>query len=201
MRMRVTCCLAGAALVLLVGGTWAMADGVPIRNDTVWKDDRGQEIMCQGGNLCKFGDTFYFYGWGDYPGDNRKDTITCYSSRDLASWKFERHIYTRNMTDLTLIVPDRLHVIYNATTKEYVMIGKHILPVDDPPIPGQPRVTGGVSFFTSATPARIFAYLGHQMLPGGAGTDYHRDLGPSRTTTGRPTWCPATTSTSRTATS
>jgi len=64
------------------------AGGVPIRNDTAWKDDRGQEIMCQGGNLCKFGDTFYFYGWGDYPGDNRKDTITCYSSRDLASWRF-----------------------------------------------------------------------------------------------------------------
>ena len=114
----------------LLSGAWATAAGAPIRNDTVWKDDRGREIMCQGGNLCKFGDTFYFYGWGDYPGDNRKDTITCYSSRDLASWKFERHIYTRDMTNLTLIVPDRLHVIYNATTKTYVMIGKHILPVD-----------------------------------------------------------------------
>jgi hypothetical protein len=161
-----------------VSGASAIADGVTIRNDTVWKDDRGQEIMCQGGNLCKFGDTFYFYGWGDYPGDNRKDTITCYSSRDLASWKFERHVFTRDMTDLTLIVPDRLHVIYNATTKKYVMIGKHILPVGDPPIPGQPRVTGGVSFFTSETPTGTFAYLGHEMLPAGAspGTDCHRDL-------------------------
>jgi hypothetical protein len=168
-------CLSCNALVI---GAPAMAAGVPIRNDTVWKDDRGQEIMCQGGNLCKFGDTFYFYGWGDYPGDNRKDTITCYSSRDLASWKFERHVYTRHMTDLALIVPDRLHVIYNPTTKKYVMIGKHILPVNDPPIPGQPRVTGGVSFFTSEMPAGAFAYLGHEMLPAGAnpGTDYHRDL-------------------------
>jgi hypothetical protein len=176
MRMRVNYCLARVAVVLLLSGTRAIADGVPIRNDTVWKDDRGQEIMCQGGNLRKFGDTFYFYGWGDYPGDNRKDTITCYSSRDLASWKFERHIYTRDMNDLTLIVPDRLHVIYNAATKKYVMIGKHILPVNDPDIPGQPRVTGGVSFFTSETPAGTFAYLGHEMLPAGAGTDYHRDL-------------------------
>ena len=155
---------------------FAAGAGVPIKNDTVWKDDRGEEIMCQGGSLCKFGDTFYFYGWGDYPGDNRKDTITCYSSRDLASWKFERHIYTRDMTDLTLIVPDRLHVIYNATTKKYVMIGKHILPVYDPEIPGQPRVTGGVSFFTSDTPAGAFTYLGHEMLPAGSSTDYHRDL-------------------------
>jgi len=29
------------------------------------------------------------------------------------------------MTDLTLIIPDWLHVIYNAITKKYVMIGKH----------------------------------------------------------------------------
>jgi len=164
------------ALVLIAGVTSAAS--VPIRNDTVWTDDRGQEIMCQGGSLCQFGETFYFYGWGDYPGDNRKDTITCYSSRDLASWKFENHIYTRDMTNLTLIVPDRLHVIYNAATKKYVMIGKHILPVDDPAIPGQPRVTGGVSFFTTDTPAGTFAYRGHEMLPAGAspGTDYHRDL-------------------------
>jgi len=157
-----------------------------IQNDTVWKDDRGQEIMCQGGNLCKFGDTFYFYGWADYPGDNRKDAITCYSSTDLASWKFKNHIYTREMTNLTLIVPDRLHVIYNAATKKYVMIGKHILPVLDPDIPGQPRVTGGVSFFTSDTPAGTFTYLGHEMLPAGAspGTDYHRDLAAFQDTDG-----------------
>jgi hypothetical protein len=57
--------LALAPLLPLVGAR-VIADGVPIRNDTVWKDDQGQEIMCQGGNLCRFGDTFYFYGWGDY---------------------------------------------------------------------------------------------------------------------------------------
>ena len=79
-------CLVTFITLLLLGGAATMADSVPIQNDTVWKDDRSQEIMCQGGNLAKFGDTFYFYGWADYPGDNRKDTITCYSSRDLASW-------------------------------------------------------------------------------------------------------------------
>jgi hypothetical protein len=166
------------AAALLSSAVCTFAEEVPIRNDTVWRDDHGQEIMCQGGSLCKFGDTFYWYGWGDYPGDNRQDTINCYSSRDLASWKFERHIYTRDMTNLTLIVPDRLHVIYNAVTKKYVIIGKHILPVDDPEIAGQPRVTGGVSYFISDTPAGAFTYLGHEMLPAGAspGTDYHRDL-------------------------
>ena len=122
MKMRVNHRLACLGAVLLVSSDWAMSAGVLIQNETVWKDDRSQEIMCQGGSLCQFGNTFYFYGWGDYPGDNRKDTIICYSSRNLASWKFERHIYTRDMTNLTLIVPDRLHVIHNATTKKYVMI-------------------------------------------------------------------------------
>jgi len=175
-------CVAFATL----GALPITAKTAEIKNDTVWKDDRGEEIMCQGGNLAKFGDTFYFCGWGDYPGDNRKDTITCYSSKDLATWKFENHIYTRNETDLELIVPDRLHVIYNATTKKYVMIGKHILPVYDPDIAGQARVTGGVSYFTSDTPAGTFTYLGNKMLPAGAspGTDYHRDLAAFQDTDG-----------------
>ena len=47
------------------------------------------------------------------------------------------------MIDLTLIVPDRLHVNYIATTKTYVMIGKHILPVDDPAIPGEWQLPNG----------------------------------------------------------
>ena len=60
----------------LCGATVRAAVGVRIGNDTVWKDDRGEEIMCQGGNLAKFGETFYFYGWGDYPGDNRRGTTS-----------------------------------------------------------------------------------------------------------------------------
>jgi hypothetical protein len=181
--------LVTAFLIASLGffSVFATLAGPSIRNDTVWKDDRGQEVMCQGGNLAKFGDMFYFYGWGDYPGDNRHDTITCYSSRDLASWRFENHIYTRDPANLTLIVPDRLHVLYNAATKKYVMIGKHILPVYDPDIPGQPRVTGGVSFFTSDTPTGAFTYLGYERLPAGAspGTDYHRDLAAFQDTDGK----------------
>jgi len=80
------------------------------------------------------------------------------------------------MTDTTLIVPDRLHVLYNETTEKYIMIGKHILPVNDPAIPQQPRITGGVSFFTCSTPTGKFNYLGHVNLPEGTGTNYHRDL-------------------------
>jgi hypothetical protein len=58
--------------------------------------------------------------------------------------------------------------------------------VDDPEIPGQSRVTGGVSYFTSETPTGTFAYLGREMLPTGVspGTDYHRDLAAFQDTDG-----------------
>jgi hypothetical protein len=59
-NIRVNHSLRGVAMMLLFNGAWAIAAGVPIQNDTVWKDDRGQEILCQGGNLANFGDTFYF---------------------------------------------------------------------------------------------------------------------------------------------
>ena len=49
MRMRLNDRLARVTLVLLLSGARAVAEVVPIRNDTIWKDDRGQEIMCQGG--------------------------------------------------------------------------------------------------------------------------------------------------------
>lgn len=168
--------LAGSALMCLTQSNKPGNSGNIIQNDVKWVDTDGNEIFCQGGSMCKFGDTFYFYGWADYPGDNRYDKITCYSSKDLAAWKFENSIYERNMTDTTLIVPDRLHILYNEKTGNYVMIGKHILPVYDPLIPHQPRVTGGVSYFTSSTPTGKFNYLGHVNLPEGTGTNYHRDL-------------------------
>jgi len=168
--------LSGFVLLCLTRCNKSGNSGNIIHNDVKWVDTDGNEIFCQGGSLCKFGDTFYFYGWADYPGDNRYDKIVCYSSKNFSTWKFENNIYERNMTDTTLIVPDRLHVLYNETTGKYVMIGKHILPVNDPSIPNQPRITGGVSFFTCSTPTGKFNYLGHINLPEGTGTNYHRDL-------------------------
>ncbi|NDF00783.1 MAG: hypothetical protein EB034_21305, partial [Verrucomicrobia bacterium] len=132
-----------------------------IKNDSVWKDDRGEEIMCQGGNLAKFGDTFYFYGWGDYPGDNRKDTITCYSSKDLATWKFERHVATYGKNGFN-IIPDRLHVLFNEATRKYVMITKHRLPYRDPDIPDNPRTAGEIGFADCDTPTGDFVMRGHE---------------------------------------
>jgi hypothetical protein len=161
MKMRVNCRLAHVALVLLVSDARTIAAGVPIQNDAIWKDDRGQEIMCQGGSLCKFGDTFYFYGWGDHPGDNRHDTVTCYSSKDLSHWKFERDVATYGKNGFS-IVPDRLHVLYNDSTKKYVMITKHRLPYQDPAIADNPRRAGEIGFADCDTPTGDFVLRGHE---------------------------------------
>ena len=147
--------------LLLLSGTWSIAAEVTIRNDTVWKDDRGKEIMCQGGSLCKFGDTFYFYGWADYPGDNRHDTVTCYSSKNLSDWKFERHVATYGENGFN-IIPDRLHVLYNESTRKYVMITKHRLPYQDPVISDNPRKAGEIGFADCETPTGDFVLRSHE---------------------------------------
>jgi hypothetical protein len=47
-------------VMAVIYGFYASAfAGAPIHNDTVWKDNRSQEIMCQGGSLCRFGDNYY----------------------------------------------------------------------------------------------------------------------------------------------
>jgi hypothetical protein len=52
------------------------------------------------------------------------------------------------------------------------MIGKHRLPYQDPEIPGQPRESGEISYFTSPTPTGKFTYLGHERPSNGSGTYY-----------------------------
>jgi len=149
-------------LLVVVGASVFAVDAGPlIANDTVWKDDRGQEILCQGGNLAKFGDTFYFYGWADHPGDNRNDTVTCYSSKDLSHWKFERDVATYGKNGFE-IIPDRLHVLYNDATKKYVMITKHRLPYEDPVIPDNPRKAGEIGFAECDTPTGDFVLRSHE---------------------------------------
>jgi len=163
MRMQVSHRVSIATTLLMVAGASAFAvDAGPlIANDTVWKDDRGQEILCQGGNLAKFGDTFYFYGWADHPGDNRNDTVTCYSSKDLSHWKFERDVATYGKNGFE-IIPDRLHVLYNDATKKYVMITKHRLPYEDPVIPDNPRKAGEIGFAECDTPTGDFVLRSHE---------------------------------------
>lgn len=82
-----------------------------IQNDTFWVDAAGNNIYSQGGGIFKFQDTYYWYGvkyeeaeqYAANPTKKPYSTspspkflgITCYSSKDLVNWKYEKDVVSR----------------------------------------------------------------------------------------------------------
>ena len=144
------------------GGSGGSAGGgAVIVNDTFWKDSAGTFIYSQGGGALRVGDTYYWYGV-DYGGaatyaadpskgknsDESFNGITAYSSTDLANWKLETTSRPANTGGWF----GRLGVVYNATTKKYVLVAQG---------------GGGLYFATSDTPSGPFVYNNVQTnLPG-----------------------------------
>jgi hypothetical protein len=133
-----------------------------IHNDTFWKDTSGTPIYSQGGGVFTFNGTYYWYGVKyngavSYAANTKKNSdtsfaaITCYSSTDLATWKHENDVLTTaslgaNVDSGTWI--GRMGVVYNATTKKYVLISQY---------QGGPAGTGEL-FATSDTPTGTFTF-------------------------------------------
>jgi hypothetical protein len=87
---------------------------VTIHNDFFWYDTTGQLINVRSGTLRKFGALYYWYG----AASNYRDQ-TCYTSTDLVHWTYK---------GLALQLPvetNRVDVLYNDTTKQYVMFLKY----------------------------------------------------------------------------
>lgn len=82
-----------------------------IQNDIFWRDTDGNIIYSQGGGIFQFGDTYYWYGVkygeaekyaknpaaGPYSTDPSPEFVgvTCYTSKDLVSWKYEGLVVDR----------------------------------------------------------------------------------------------------------
>src|SRR5262249_42508642 len=86
-----------------------------IHNDFFWVDQNGNRILTRSGCLCQFGDTFYWYG-GNPRGFREQN---CYTSSDLVHWT-NRGVVLRHEPDA-----NRIDVLYNQTTHEYVMFLKY----------------------------------------------------------------------------
>ena len=103
------------------GGSPAVDGGVAttgwgtIHNDFFWYDDTGKLIQVRSGALDKFGDLYYWYG--SQPGAIQQ---TCYTSPDLVHWTYKGVIITLAKD------ANRMDVLYNDTTKTYVMFLKYI---------------------------------------------------------------------------
>ncbi len=139
------------------GGADAASEAL-IQNDVFWKDTSGNLLYSQGGGVIQVGNTFYWYGvqyggaatYAANPTGLNSDTsfvaVTCYSSTDLANWKFENNVLTTASIEATGWV-GRVGAAYNPTTKNYVLVMQY---------------TGthgsGELFATSPTPTGAFTF-------------------------------------------
>ncbi len=112
------------AVVLCLLAANAFAAPRTINPGAVWPDDRGKHIQAHGGGVIKVEDTYYWFG-EDRSRDNERDRrfVSCYSSRDLAQWKFRNQVL--KLANVESLQPgwvlERPKVFYNARTQKYVM--------------------------------------------------------------------------------
>ena len=105
------------------GGAGGSTDvTVTITPGTVWNDTQGKVIEAHGEGMIKVGDTYYWLG-EDKTNGSAFQNVSCYSSTDLKNWTFVGNALTRQASgDLgPNRVIERPHVIYNASTSQYVM--------------------------------------------------------------------------------
>ena len=148
------------------------AVGQTIQNDVFWHDTNGNPIYSQGGGVLKVGDTYYWYGakyrgaityynnpYSGKNGDTEFLAITCYSSKDLANWKYEGDVMTP-ADGLQAGWVGRIGCAYNANTRKYVLIA---------------QMYPGLAFGTSDTPTGRFTLAATQSTIGNVVNDMTGD--------------------------
>ncbi len=119
---------------LFAEGAWAVP--ATINPGEIWPDDSGRPVQAHGGAVILSGDTYYWFGEDRSQGlDPAKRYVACYSSRDLAHWKFCRRVLQlgdpENLGSTRIL--ERPKVFFSRKTGEHVMY-LHV----DGPQPGQP---------------------------------------------------------------
>lgn len=139
-----------------------------ITSGTLWKDEAGDTLNAHGAGMLYYNGTYYLYGeyktgktilpswatWECYRTD--VTGVSCYSSKDLLNWKFEGLALKAepNNAESDLHpskVLERPKVVYNPTTKKFVMWA-HVESAD------YSKAAAGVA--VSDSPTGPFKYLG-----------------------------------------
>jgi len=151
----------------------AVVTNVTINNTGPWNDTTGKHIQAHGGGLIKVCDTWYWFGEDktlNTNGTGNFHAISCYASKDLVTWEHRNSVVTTStdpvLNNVNLII-ERPKVIYNASTKLYVMWAHW----DMESCSG---VSGGYCdseavVFTSPTVDGNYQYVNH-FKPGGNGS-------------------------------
>jgi hypothetical protein len=78
-----------SCLVLFLAVSALRAAPATIKPGEPWFDNRGQRIQAHGGGITTFQHTYYWFGEDrTETNDPGKRYVACYSSRDLAHWKY-----------------------------------------------------------------------------------------------------------------
>ena len=97
---------------------------VTISNGDYWLDTSGNRIEAHGAGLIYTNDAWYWIGEDKSQNSGGFKAVNCYRSIDLSHWEF-RHAIITSQTSTELAAADRIierpKVIYNDTTKKYVM--------------------------------------------------------------------------------
>lgn len=134
-----------------ISGTTAHAASATITNDGNWTDTSGNPIQANSGNILKVGSTYYWYG--EHATNGTFDKVNVYTSTDLKNWTFGNSILTKNSaTELNTSKIERPKVIYNATTKKYILWAHYEN--------GSDYSLARVAVATSDTPDGNFTYKG-----------------------------------------
>jgi hypothetical protein len=99
-----------------------------IQSGVTWFATNGDTLHAHAGDVTKVGSTWYWIGAAPrIPGGNFGlfGGFNCYSSTDLATWKFERMVLPP-VGGTGYLSSGRVaydpHIIYNSTTRKYVMV-------------------------------------------------------------------------------
>ena len=149
-------------LVFMLGGSifyTAKAQKLNIKNDVFWFTKNGLPINSQGGGIFQFADPltgekkYYWYGVHYVEADTYRndpsvtpknatfESVTCYSSTDLANWTFEADVLTKEelkkQKDYRKTWVGRLGVAFIPELKKYAMFVQHgsgvLISVSDTP--------------------------------------------------------------------
>lgn len=95
------------------------AQWITISNGFSKADNLGRDLRANGGDITKYGDKWYLIGQ-----DMVNGGVNMYSSTNLVDWKFENKIISKEtceeLQNGSRFI-ERPHLIYNASTKKYVI--------------------------------------------------------------------------------
>ena len=90
-------------------------------NGIQWADTSGKPIQAHGGGMLRVGDYYYWFGENRNP-NGTFYAVSCYRSADLVHWEFRNNVLTSSSgAGLNPANIERPKVVYNATTRKYVM--------------------------------------------------------------------------------